>query len=280
MLSITPPQNISYKKLTGDKSEVIIGPCYPGYGVTIGNSLRRVLLASLDGAAVVGFKIKGVDHEFSSLDGVKEDVVEIILNLKKIRLKIFEMPEEGDLKLTLKASGEKKVTVANIDKNSSVDIINTNQVIATLTDSKAELEMEIFVRQGRGYETVEQREKEKLEIGTIAIDSLYSPVVNVGFNIESTRVGEMTNYEKLIMIVETDGTISAEDAIDSATNLLVGQFGALHGEEKKAKPKKVAKKAAPLAVSRARGQAELEEKVEELPEEESIKLGRPKKDDK
>ena len=270
MLSITPPQNISHSKVSGNKSEVIIEPCYPGYGVTIGNSLRRALLASLDGAAIVGFKIKGVDHEFTSIENVKEDVVEIILNLKKIRIKIHEMPEDGDIKLTLKVSGEKKVTAADIDKDSNVEVINKDQIIATLTDAKGDLEMEIFVRTGRGYETVEQREKEKLEIGTIAIDSLYSPVVNVGFNIESTRVGEMTNFEKLIMMVETDGSITSEEALSRATGLLVKQFSALL-EEEVVKPKKVTKKKA----------VKLEEKVEELPEEEEVaKPGRPKKDDK
>lgn len=269
MLSITPPQNITHNKLSGNKYEVIIEPCYPGYGVTIGNSLRRALLASLDGAAIVGFKINGVNHEFSAIDNVKEDVVEIILNLKKIRIQIHEMPEEGDIKLTLKASGNKKVTAGDINKNANVEVINTDQLIATLTDAKAELDMEIFVRQGRGYETVEQREKEKLEIGTIAIDSLYSPVVNVGFTIESTRVGEMTNYEKLIMMVETDGSIDSEQAINDSTKLLVEQFSSLL-KEKEEKVKKVSKKDMP----------ELEEKVEELPEEENAKPGRPKKDDK
>ncbi|MBL7022330.1 DNA-directed RNA polymerase subunit alpha [Patescibacteria group bacterium] len=265
MLSITPPQNITYSKLADNKSEVVIGPCYPGYGVTIGNSLRRVLLASLDGAAIVGFKIKGVDHEFSAIDNVKEDVVDIILNLKKVKLKIHEMPEEGDVKLTVKVSGLKKVTAGDIKKDSNVEIINSDQLIATLTDAKADFEMEIFARQGRGYETVEQRVKEKLEIGTIAIDSLYSPVVNVGFTIESTRVGEMTNYEKLIMLVETDGSLSIEEAVNRSTELLVEQFSELLDtkEEKKAPKKK-----------------KLEEKVEELPEEEAAGPGRPKKEDK
>jgi len=267
MLSITPPQNITHNKLSGNKYEVIIEPCYPGYGVTIGNSLRRALLASLDGAAIVGFKINGVNHEFSAIDNVKEDVVEIILNLKKIRIQIHEMPAEGDIKLTLKVNGNKKVTAGDINKDANVEVINTDQLIATLTDAKAELDMEIFVRQGRGYETVEQREKEKLEIGTIAIDSLYSPVVNVGFTIESTRVGEMTNYEKLIMMVETDGSITSEQAINDSTKLLVEQFSSLLNEPE-AKVKKISKKDRP----------ELEEKVEELPEEENAKPGRPKKD--
>ena len=271
MLQISSPQNISHKKITGNKSEVVIEPCYPGYGVTIGNSLRRVLLASLDGAAVVGFKIKGVDHEFTSTENVKEDVVEIFLNLKKVHLKIYEMPAEGDIKLNLKVSGEKKVTVGDINKDSNVEIVNKDQIIATLTDSKAEFEMEIFVRQGRGYETVEQREKEKLEIGTIAIDSLYSPVVNVGFNIESTRVGEMTNYEKLIMSIETNGTITSEEAINRASALLVKQFDVLLADkEVKPKSKSTVKKASKKLVA----------KVEELPELTEVKPGRPKKDDK
>ncbi|OIO45504.1 MAG: DNA-directed RNA polymerase subunit alpha [Parcubacteria group bacterium CG1_02_37_51] len=271
MLTITPPDKIKFNKISDVKSEVIIEPCYPGFGVTIGNSLRRVLLSSLDGAAIVGFKIAGVDHEFSTIPFVKEDAVDIILNLKKIRLKLLSEQEE-DFKLTLSASGKKVVTAGDITKDSNIEIANPDQIIATLTDDKAKFEMEIFVREGRGYVTVEQRDKEKLEIGTISVDSLYSPVVNVGFQIESTRVGEMTNYEKLIMTIETNGTISPEEAIAQSVALLVDQYRFFSNQSESENL---------VTTDTVEQIDEAEEKVEELEVEKVIKKrGRPKKEDK
>lgn len=275
MLTIAPPDKIKFNKISDIKSEVIIEPCYPGFGVTIGNSLRRVLLSSLDGAAIVGFKIAGVDHEFSSIDNVKEDAVDIVLNLKKISLKLMGEHDE-DFKLTLSASGKKVVKVGDIKADSNVMIANPEQVIATLTDEKAKFDMELFVRTGRGYVTVEQRDTEKLEIGTIAIDSLYSPVVNVGFRIENTRVGEMTNYEKLIMTIETNGTITPEEAVAQSVVLLVDQykyFADVEGDQ----PEVVED------ISEDEDEVEevAEEKVEELDiEKVTKKRGRPKKEDK
>jgi len=219
--NIPLPKKIDYYKLGENKAEVIIEPCYPGYGVTLANALRRVLLSSLEGAAVTSFKIKGVQHEFSTIPYVKEDLVEIILNLKKLRIKLYS---DEPIKLELIAKGEKKITAADITPNSQVEIINKNLVIATLTDKKAVLEMEIFVNKGRGYVTVESREKEKLEIGTIAIDSLYSPVINVGFEIENVRVGQKTDFEKIILTLETDGAITPQEAIEQAAKILVEHF--------------------------------------------------------
>lgn len=219
--NIPLPQKIDFKEIDKNKAEITIEPCFPGYGVTLGNALRRVLLSSLEGASVTAFKIKGVQHEFSTIPFVKEDLVEIILNLKKLRLKLFS---DEPLKLELSAKGEKKVTAADISPNSQIEIINKNLGLATLTDKKANLDMEIFVNKGRGYVTVEAREKEKLEIGTIAIDTLYSPVVNVGFEIDNVRVGQITDYEKIIINLETDGSISPKDAFQEATKILVNQF--------------------------------------------------------
>lgn len=227
--NIPLPQNIEFKALAKNKEEIIIEPCYPGYGVTLGNSLRRVLLSSLEGAAITAFKIKSVNHEFSTIPYIKEDVVEIILNLKKLRLKLFS---EEPLKLELKIKGEKKATAADLEPNSQVEIINKNLVIATLTDKKADFEMEIWINNGRGYVTVEAREKEKLEIGMIAIDSLYSPVVNVGFAIENVRVGQKTDYEKIILTLETDGAITPQEAFKQATQILVEQFQQLLNPQK------------------------------------------------
>ncbi len=215
--------------LSGDKeneSIIAIHPCHPGYGTTLGNALRRVLLSSLPGAAVTSFKIKGVNHEFSAIPNVLEDVVEISLNLKKLRLKVFS---DEPVRLKLKANGEKKVTGKDIEKNSDVEIINQNLLIATLTDKSAELEIELIARQGRGYVPTEAREKESLEIGMIAIDSIYTPVKNVGFKIENVRIGQMTNYEKLILTIETDGTITSKDALSEANSILIEHFNFIAG---------------------------------------------------
>ena len=278
MFNITPPDKINFKKISENKAEVIIEPCYPGFGVTIGNSLRRVLLSSLDGAAVVGFKIVGVDHEFNSIPFVKEDVVDIILNLKKVRVKIYADVDE-EIKLNLVATGEKVVTAADISKNSDVEIVSGDQPIATLTDKNVKLDMEIIVKKGRGYVMVERRDKEKLEIGTIAIDALYSPVVNVAFKIENTRVGEMTNYEKLILEIQTDGSITPKSAIQSAVNILVNEFEYLLNLDDAISKKSVSKDSKQEEVNEQPDE-EIAEKVEELADKKEKKRGRPKKNDK
>ena len=211
MIQITFPDKTSIKDLKDNRYQVVIEPFFPGFGVTVGNSLRRVLLSSLEGSAVTSFKVEGAQHEFDSVDGVKEDLVEIMLNLKQLRVKSFS---EEPVKLSIDVKGEKVVTAADIKKNADVEILNTDLVIATITEKSTKFSMEIIVEQGRGYVTVEQRdETEKLEIGTVAIDSSFSPVLNVGYKIDSVRVGEMTNYERLTLDIVTDGSINAEEAI-------------------------------------------------------------------
>lgn len=222
MRQITLPDKISIKDLKDNRYQVVIEPFYPGFGVTVGNSLRRVLLSSLEGAAVTAFKIDGAQHEFDSVDYIKEDLVEIMLNLKQLRLRSFS---DEPVKLSLEVKGDKVVTAADIKKNADVEIINKDLVIATLTDKNAKLAMEITVERGRGYVTVEQKDdKEKLEIGNIAIDASFSPVLNVGYTMENVRVGEMTNYERLTMDVLTDGTIDAAGAIAKAADILKEHF--------------------------------------------------------
>ncbi|MBU1149038.1 DNA-directed RNA polymerase subunit alpha [Patescibacteria group bacterium] len=237
MESIPLPEKIESKKIDKNKSEIIIEPLYPGYGTTVGNALRRVLLSSLPGAAIVAVKISGVQHEFSTIEKVKEDVVDILLNLKMVNIK-YQGTE--DVKLQLNASGEKKVTAADIKKTAGVEITNPTCPIATLTDKSAKLEMELTVNTGRGYIPVEQREKEKLEIGNIAIDSIYTPVKMVNFEIENVRVGQMTNYNRLVISIETDGTITPEEAFDQAASVLVDHFSFVltKGEVKKEKTSK------------------------------------------
>ena len=225
MESLLLPSSIRYTASDRPNEGMLtVEPCSPGYGTTIGNALRRVLLSSLPGAAVTAVKIKGVDHEFSTIPRVKEDVVEIIMNLKALRLKFFA---EEPVKLFLKTKGEKTITAADFDANADVEIVNADHVICTLTDSSASLEMEVTIAPGRGYRSTEDRAKEKLELGNIAIDALYSPVLNVSYKVEATRVGEKTDYDKLVLRVETDGTIDPKDAIAQSVKILLDHFALL-----------------------------------------------------
>lgn len=198
-----------------------VEPLFHGYGTTVGNALRRVLLSSLGGAAVTAVKIKNVPHEFTAIPHVREDVLEIVLNLKLLRLRIA-----GDepVRMSLKVSGEREVTAGDIDAPSNVEIMNPDLHLAELTDKSAELEMEIFANHGRGYVPTEELDKKDRELGTIAIDALYSPVRNVGLKVEAVRVGEITNYDKLILTVETDGTVNPRDTIVDATKILLDHF--------------------------------------------------------
>lgn len=216
------PSTIKYDK--GEKpnqSLVTIEPCYFGYGTTLGNSLRRVLLSSLPGAAVTAVKIKNVDQEFSAIPDVKEDAVSVMLNLKGLRVKVYS---NEPVKLLLKAKGDKIVTAADIEANSDVKIINPELEIATTTSKKANLEMEITVQKGRGYLPVEERDREDVEIGTMMVDAVFSPVRTVGYKVENVRVGEITDYDKLEMEVETDGTITPQEAIEQASQILIDHF--------------------------------------------------------
>jgi DNA-directed RNA polymerase subunit alpha len=210
----------------GNKATFVVEPLHSGYGMTLGNSLRRVILSSLGGAAVTAVKIDTVAHEFSTIEGVKEDVVEIILNLKKLRFRVFSN-EPQFLVLTAGKKGE--VTAAQIKGSADVEIVNPEQIIATLDTDKTKLGMEIKVEKGRGYVPVENREAEKLEVGMIAVDALYSPVVRVRYNVENTRVGQMTDLDRLVMEIETDGTITPHDAIRQAAEVLVDHFRVVAG---------------------------------------------------
>lgn len=236
-MPISLPAKIEITENKKDKrvGTVIVEPCYPGYGTTLGNALRRVLLSSLEGGAVSSVKISGVAHEFSTIPHVKEDVLEIILNLKRLRLKIFK---DEQIKIALKAKGEKEVTGDDIEKNSDVEIVNPETKIATLTGRNAELNIEMTVSRGIGYVSVDQKEAEykreglDVEIGNILVDSVFSPIVNVGIKIENVRVGHMTNYEKLILDIETDGSITIKDAFEQSVKILIEQFTAVSGDQK------------------------------------------------
>jgi DNA-directed RNA polymerase subunit alpha len=191
-------------------------PFERGYGHTIGNSLRRILLSSLEGAAITSVKIAGALHEFAVLKGVKEDVAEIILNLKKIRVKLNS---EGPERLYLKAGKTGKITAGDIETNAGVEIMNPEQEIASIDDGAA-LEMELEVSSGRGYVLAEEIKSDKYPVGTIVLDSLFSPITKVNYEVENTRVEQTLNYDRLVMEIWTDGTISPEDALTRAAEIL------------------------------------------------------------
>jgi DNA-directed RNA polymerase subunit alpha len=222
MEALMLPSKISLIPGENDRmATLVVEPCEHGYGTTIGNALRRVLLSSLPGAAVVAVKIKGSQHEFAGVDGVKEDVLEIVLNLKQLRVRVHA---DEPVRLSLTAKGERAVTAADIEANSDVEIVNPELHIATLTEKKSDFEMEIFVAKGRGYMPIEERSKEKHELGVIAVDALFAPVREVGFKVENVRVGQITNFDKLTMSIETDGTITPAEAVSSAVKIVADHF--------------------------------------------------------
>lgn len=227
-MKIPLPTNVELREQKKNRAEIVIEPCYPGYGVTLGNALRRTLLSSIGGAAITSFRFKGIQHEFSTLPNVKEDMVELMLNLKKVRAKCFS---DEPVVVSLKAKGIKEVKTGDFEKNAQVEFISQDLTIFNTTDAKAEVEMEVIVQKGMGYVTVEEREKEKVDIGTIMIDAIYSPLVNVGFEVESVRVGQKTNFDRLVIKIETDGTITPKEAMEKASGILVEHFSLLGGLE-------------------------------------------------
>jgi DNA-directed RNA polymerase subunit alpha len=236
-MKITLPKKPNYTSVDKQTANFEIDGCYPGYGTTLGNALRRVLLSSLSGAAIVSVKIKKVDHEFSTIAGVAEDVIQIILNLKQVR---FKLHGEENVKVSLKVKGEKKITAADIKCPSNVEVVNADAYIAAITSAKGEVEMEMEISSGIGYIPVEQQDREKKEVGVIAIDAIYTPIKRVNYTISNTRVGKRTDFEKINLEIMTDGSISPQDAFSRATEILVEQFSALKefeeaGEVKEAK---------------------------------------------
>jgi DNA-directed RNA polymerase subunit alpha len=237
------PEAVSVVKKEGNRAVFEIGPLMPGYGATLANPLRRALLSSLEGAAITSIKIKGVDHEFGAISGVLEDVIQIILNIKKIRMRSFSS-EPVVVKLT--AKGEGAVTADDIELTSDVELVTPDQHIFTLTDKKASVEMELTVEKGRGYVAIEQRSKDKLPIGVIAIDAIYSPVKLVNFSVDDVRVGQRIDFNKITMEIETDGSIQPEQALKEAAQVLKDHFELVSQvavPEPEAKPAKKAKKA-------------------------------------
>ena len=265
MEPILLPSKLKFKKGgSANESVVELEPCFHGYGMTIGNALRRVLLSSLSGAAITAIKIEGVSHEFSAVPNVMEDMLELILNLKQVR---FRLHSDEPVRLKLEVSGEKEATAANFEENSQVEIVNPSQHIATLTDKKAELKMEVILEKGRGYQVTEESDKSKLEAGMVAIDAIFTPVKNVAIKVENVRVGQITNFDKLVMTIETDGTITPQEAVRESAKILIDHFNiVMAGETKEPKVKKVS---APGGSTSGGKEEEVEAAAEPVAEEKS-----------
>lgn len=220
MQEITLP-SITPQTTSESEGTFVVEPLYPGYGTTVGAALRRVLLSSLPGAAVSSARISGIDHEFSTISGVKEDALEVLLNLKLVRFRL-----EGDDPVTVSVTkqGPGPVTAGDITGTDRLTVINPKQHLATLSDKKTSFDAELTIEKGRGYLPVERREEQKLPVGTIAVDAIFTPVTRVTFEVENTRVGQMTNFDRLLLTIATDQTVDPESALQQAAQILVSQF--------------------------------------------------------
>ena len=222
------------KDLGENSAEFVIKPLYYGYGNTLGNSLRRVLLSSVKGAAITAFSIEGASHEYTTVPGVREDVVDIMLNLKNIR---FKCHTDAPVELTLEMKGDKqsekdgdkRVVAGDIKLPSEVEIANPNQTICHIDDPKMVLKMRFIVETGRGYLTIEQASEDRVHSDMIAVDAVFTPVLRVRYKVENTRVGQDTNLQQLTLTVDTDGTLSPREAFEEAAAILVNQYTALAG---------------------------------------------------
>ncbi len=217
----------------GNKGTYEIEGCYAGYGYTLGNSLRRVILSSIPGAAVTSIKIEGMPHEFSKIEGIKEDVITILLNLKKIR---FKLHSDDPQKIKLSVRGIKDVFAKDIEAPSQVEVLNKNEHIATLTAKNAKLEVEMVVEKGLGYVAKENINKEKVEIGTIVMDAVFTPIRRVNYEVENMRVGDKIDYNRLKFFIETDGSISPREALEKAIEIMIGHLKAVIGFQEKEIP--------------------------------------------
>lgn len=232
-------EDIKLLKTTINKTEAnsavfLIEPFFPGYGVTIGHTLRRILLSSLQGSAITDVRIQGANHEFTTINGVKEDVVDIILNLKQLAVKSYS---EEPVSLKLNKKGPGTIKASDFSKNSQIEILEKDYIIANL-DKNGKLEMEITIKQGTGYVPVEKRKDEKLPLGTIAIDAIYNPIKKISYEVLNTRVGGMTNYDKLILNITTNGSISPEEAFYKALDITIKYFSQILPKDSNNKKKK------------------------------------------
>lgn len=220
------PALASFEETGNNSASFVIEPLQAGYGNTLGNSLRRVLLSSVKGGAIVAFRIEGASHEFTTVQGIKEDVVDIMLNLKNVRVKV-STDEPVELRIEKKGAGE--ITAADIAASADVEVINPSQIIATIDDPKKTVVIDLVVESGRGYQTIEESSTKRLHSDMIALDAMFSPVLRVRYKVDSTRVGQETNLDKLQLNVETDGSMSPREAFEEAAAILVNQYTALAG---------------------------------------------------
>ena len=223
--TILKPSVTSVKELAQNSATIAIEPLVNGYGHTLGNSIRRVLLSSIEGTAITAFKIDGVSHEFTTIPGVKEDVVEIMLKLKSV---VLNSHSEEPVELTVTKKGG-NLTAADLAVSADVDVINGDQLIATIDDPDKELVLHVVVERGRGYQTIEKSSANRLHSDMIALDAPFSPVTRVRYNVEKTRVGDNVDLDKLLVTIDTDGSIAPMDAFEQANAILVAQYKALAG---------------------------------------------------
>jgi len=203
-----------------------VEPLHAGYGNTLGNSLRRVLLSSIEGSAIVAFRIEGASHEFATIPGVKEDVIDIMLNVKNIRVKAFS---DKPIELRLEKKGAGVVTAADIKTIDDVKVVNPDQVICTIDDPKKSVLIDFVVETGRGYQTIEDSSAQRIHSDMIAVDAIFSPVLRVRYKVDNTRVGHEMNLDKLSLTIDTDGSIAPREAFEQAAAILVNQYTALAG---------------------------------------------------
>ncbi len=224
--NIHTPGVVTVQDHSAQSASFAVEPLHTGYGMTLGNSLRRVLLSSIAGAAITSFRVEGASHEFTTIPGIKEDIVDIMLALKGVRFKVYSSEPQT---LSINKKGKGKVTAGDIITNADVEVVNKDHVIATIDDAKASLAMEIVVETGRGYRPVDETAHRKSS-DMITLDAIFSPVHRVRYKVEHTRVGQMTDLDKLIITIDTDGSISPRDAFEEAAAILVNQYTALAGQ--------------------------------------------------
>lgn len=208
----------------GNRGTYEIDALYPGYGHTLGNSLRRIILSSLSGAAITTVKINGVSHEFSTLDGVKEDVITILLHLKLVR---FKLTTDEPQKVSISVKGLNTVTAKDIETSGQVEVLNPEQYLCELTDKNAKFEVEMTVSKGLGFVSKEELQKAKMDVGTIAVDAIFSPIRRVSYDVENMRVGDKTNFNRLRVTIETDGSLSPREALLGSIRIMVDQLKAV-----------------------------------------------------
>ncbi len=249
--NIVLPSKPKIVEETSSKGVYEIEGLYPGYGHTLGNSLRRIILSSLTGAAITKVKIAGVAHEFSAIDGVKEDVINIILNLKKVR---FALTTDEPQVVTIKVRGENVVKAGDIKLSGQVTLANPDLHLFTITHKDTEMDIELTVEQGIGYVRKEEIEKERVDIGAIALDAAFSPIISANYDVEEMRIGDRTDFNRLTLMIQTDGTITPHDALEKSIEIMINQLRAVVGfkedkieAEAKSKEKEVAEESSKVA---------------------------------